>query len=284
MAWHQLRRVLLGLLTAAALCTGASGVLGANLAVRRTFRADLDASRRSSRRVTGHLQRSEVTAVTDAVCRPPLLVAVGASYTDGVGAQRRFEAWPYQLARLLHWRVVARGVPGAGYIRTGWDGGGPLSREVAELDLRRLHPSLVIIQSGHNDIGEPLPLLRQRVKQLIETVRDETPRSVLALITVFIRAGHRPTAAAWATDRTIVDSARQADPRTLVFDPLAGHWHYPRPTDHLHPRAAGYQWIARRLDDRLRRDGVLDRAGNCSAVADRGVRRPERGEWGASLS
>jgi hypothetical protein len=44
-----------------------------------------------------------------------------------------------------------------------------------------------------------------------------------------------------------VAAARQADPAVVVFDPLAGHWHFPRIHDHLHPTAAGDWWIAQRL-------------------------------------
>lgn len=205
-------------------------------------------------------------------CRP-LLVAVGASYSDGIGAGHRSDAWPYQLAQLLHWRVVAEGAPGAGYIRRGWHGAGPMDRLVAKLDLRQLHPSLVIIQSGHNDIGEPLALLRQRVIQVIDLVRHDAPTSLVGVLTVFTRP-REPTPAARATNQTIIAAARHADPAVLVFDPLANHWHYQRAdAGHgLHPTDAGYHWIAERMDLMIHRDGVLSsdstlvRGSGCSAA------------------
>jgi lysophospholipase L1-like esterase len=37
-----------------------------------------------------------------------------------------------------------------------------------------------------------------------------------------------------------------------VFNPLTGHWHFPRIRDHLHSTAAGHRWIAERLAAGLR--------------------------------
>ena len=55
-----------------------------------------------------------------------------------------------------------------------------------------------------------------------------------------------------ATDQAIVAAARHADRAVVVFDPIAGHWHFPRIRDHLHPTAAGHRWIAGRLAAGLR--------------------------------
>ncbi len=176
----------------------------------------------------------------------PLLAVVGASVAAGVGPGHPRDAWPADLARMLHGRLAVSADPGAGYVNPGAGHRGPFSRLAGRLDLARLNPSVVIIQGGHDDIGQPLSLIRQRVESLVTTIRREVPRARLAVLTVFAR-GSRPSSAAWATDRVIVAAARQADPAVLVFDPLAGHWHFPRIGDHLHPTAAGDWWIARRL-------------------------------------
>jgi lysophospholipase L1-like esterase len=176
----------------------------------------------------------------------PLLAVVGASVAAGVGPGHPRNAWPADLARLLHGQVVVSADPGAGYVNPGAGHRGPFSRLASRLDLARLSPSVVIIQGGHDDIGRPLSLIRDRVVSLIGAIRREVPRARLAVLTVFAR-GSRPSGAAWATDRTIVAAARQADPGVLVFDPLAGHWQFPRIRDHLHPTAAGDWWIAERL-------------------------------------
>ncbi len=186
---------------------------------------------------------------------PPLLVAVGASFTAGEGAGSPTDAWPYVLGRILGWRVVAKGVPGAGYVNPGHRGRGPLAREVANLDLSRLGPSLIIVQAGHDDIGAPLALVSQRVDALLGTIRRQAPRARIVLLTVFSRrleAGPaRVAVPARATDSAIITAARRVDPRVSVFDPLAGHWRFPTMRDHLHPTPAGHLWIAEEVARRL---------------------------------
>ena len=176
----------------------------------------------------------------------PMLAVVGASVAAGIGPGHPRDAWPADLARLLHGQVVVSADPGAGYVSPGGGHRGPFSRLATRLDLARLDPSVVIIQGGHDDIGWPLSLIRDRVASLVRTIHREVPRARLAVLSVFAR-GSRPSGAAWATDRTIVAAARQADPGVLVFDPLAGHWRFPQIHDHLHPTAAGDWWIAQRL-------------------------------------
>jgi acyl-CoA thioesterase I len=186
----------------------------------------------------------------------PLLAVVGASFSAGVGAGHPGDAWPEDLARIMHWRLIVSADPGAGYVNPGEGDRGPFSRLAARLNLARTHPQTVIIQGGHDDIGRPLPLIRQRVRSLIAAIRRQSPGARLVLLTVFPR-GNNPPAAVWATDQAIVHAARQADPAVLIFDPLAGHWHFPRIGDHLHPTPAGHRWIAERLAAGLRGHQVV---------------------------
>ena len=181
----------------------------------------------------------------------PLLAVVGASFSAGVGAGHPGDAWPEDLARIMHWRLIVSADPGAGYVNPGAGHRGPFSRLAARLNLARAHPQTVIIQGGHDDAGLPLALIRQRVQSLIASIRRAAPGARLVLLTVFPR-GNKPPGAVWATDQAIVAAARQADPAVLIFDPLAGHWHFPRIGDHLHPTPAGHRWIAERLAAGLR--------------------------------
>ena len=181
----------------------------------------------------------------------PLLAVVGASFSAGVGAGRPSDAWPEDLARIMHWRLAVSADPGAGYVNPGAGHRGPFSRLAARLHLARTDPQTIIIQGGHDDIGRPLPLIKQQVESLIAMIRREAPRARLAILTVFPRGG-APSGPAWATDQAIVAAARHADPAIEVFDPLAGHWHFPRIGDHLHPTPAGHRWIAERLATGLR--------------------------------
>jgi lysophospholipase L1-like esterase len=176
----------------------------------------------------------------------PLLAVVGASFSAGVGAGNRRDAWPADLGRRLGWRVAVDADRGAGFVNRGDGDRGPFSRLVSQLELGRLDPTAIIIQGGHDDIGRPLPLIRDRVEDLVTEVHREAPHALLIVLSVFVR-GRQPSTAAVATDRTIVAAARRTDPGVVVVDPLAEHWHFPRTGDHLHPTAAGHGWIARRL-------------------------------------
>lgn len=182
----------------------------------------------------------------------PLLAVIGASFSAAVGADSRGNAWPEVLARTLGWRLAVSADPGAGYVNPGFGHRGPFARLAANLDLRRLHPSVVIVQGGHDDIGEPPSMVSERVTQLIQQVRAASPRSKVDILSVFT-TGDRPSPAAVATDTAIVTAARQADPEVTVFDPLTAHWRFPRIRDQLHPSPAGHRWIADQLMRMIRR-------------------------------
>jgi lysophospholipase L1-like esterase len=183
---------------------------------------------------------------------------VGASFSAGVGAGHPDQAWPQDLARIMHWRLALSADPGAGYVNPGAGHRGPFAKLAGRLHLARTDPGTIIIQGGHDDIGRPLPLIRARVEALIASVHRACPRSRLAVLTVFPRGV--PDPATKATDRAIVAAARQADPAVIVFDPITGHWQFPRIGDHLHPTPAGHEWIAHQLAIGLRADGLVDQA------------------------
>jgi len=183
----------------------------------------------------------------------PRLVAVGASFTAGVGSGPG-RSWAVLLARRLHWDAVVYGVPGAGYVRPGAHREGPVLAEVDRVGLSALKPSLVIVQAGHDDIGVPPELERQRVELAIAAIRAAAPRARIVLLTVF--AGRSPAAAADRTDRAIVTAARAADRAVIIIDPLAGGWRFPHVRDGLHPTAAGSAWIAAQVAAVLREHGI----------------------------
>lgn len=196
----------------------------------------------------------QTSSAPSQLARSPLMLVLGASFTSGVGATQPSLGWAYLLAQRLQWRVVVHGVPGAGYVAPGKSFGGPLMREVAVTDISRLNPAVVILQAGHNDIGTPQAELRERVRQVVSTVKTRAPAAKLALITVF--PGRRNGAEAWSTDQAIVESAREADPQAAIFDPMAQGWRFPAVADHLHPNDAGYRWIATKVFQLLGPMGV----------------------------
>jgi lysophospholipase L1-like esterase len=207
---------------------------------------------------SGQQPAHAVAAGSPAPAQRPLLAVVGASFSAGVGAGHPDQAWPQDLARIMHWRLALSADPGAGYVNPGAGHRGPFAKLAGRLHLARTDPGTIIIQGGHDDIGRPLPLIRARVEALIASVHRACPRSRLAVLTVFPRGV--PDPATKATDRAIVAAARQADPAVIVFDPITGHWQFPRIGDHLHPTPAGHEWIAHQLAIGLRADGLVDQA------------------------
>jgi acyl-CoA thioesterase-1 len=185
----------------------------------------------------------------------PVLAVIGASFAAGVGAQGPGQAWPADLGRMLHMRVVVSATPGAGYLSPGVGHRGPFPKLATRLDLARLRPAVLLIQGGHNDVNHPVAAIRRSVRGLIGQVRCATPGTRIGILSVF-PSGDVPSHAAVVADRTIVAAARAADPRVIVFDPIAQHWQFPRLRDQLHPTVAGHRWIAQRVATGLRAAGV----------------------------
>jgi lysophospholipase L1-like esterase len=186
----------------------------------------------------------------------PTVAIVGASYTAGVGPNNPELSWAVQLARQLHWNAVIQGVPGAGYVRHGDGGRGPMAHLLGEEGLRALHPALVIVQAGHDDVGVPLGLERSRVAAAVDQIRASAPGARIALLTAFANSP-QGTPALWQTDHAIAAAGRAADPGVIIMDPLAGQWRYARAgAGGLHPNAAGDRWIAATVQGILRGHGL----------------------------
>jgi lysophospholipase L1-like esterase len=200
----------------------------------------------------------------------PRVAIVGASITAGVGPGNPDSSWAVRLAHMEHWDAVVYGDPGAGYIRRGIMRQGPVAAELARVGLRALRPALVIVQAGHNDIGEPPQLERQRVAQAIALVRAEAPQARIALLTVFPGKSH--AARVYRTDQAIVTAALAADPGVIIMDPLTGRWAFQRVRDRLHPTADGDVQIELKVAEILRQHGVVPApAGSGGAICDSAV-------------
>jgi lysophospholipase L1-like esterase len=204
----------------------------------------------------------------------PRLAIVGASFTAGVGPGHPRLAWSVLLARELRWDAVIYGVPGAGYIKPGLGHKGPMSAELGRAELAAYKPGLVIVQAGHDDMGLPVALEQQRVRQAVRLIRTQAPQARIALLTVF--PGPRHPGQAARTDRAIVTAARSADPGVIIMDPLTGRWTFQRGRDGLHPTAAGDAWIAAKVASLLRARGVTSGPAGGGQVCDVAVTGPPR--------
>lgn len=192
------------------------------------------------------------------------IVVVGASITAGVGAGSPARSWAVLVARMLHADAVVYGVSGAGYIRPGAGRLGPMSDEIARLDLPDIRPGLVIVQAGHDDMGEPARLERRSVSRTLALIHSLAPKALIGVVTVF--PGRSPRLTAARTDSAIVSAARATDHHVIVMDPLTGGWRYARAADGLHPTAAGDAQIARDVRDSLAARGVAAASGERSPI------------------
>ena len=53
-------------------------------------------------------------------------------------------------------------------------------------------------------------------------------------------------------------TAEKVDPGVIIFNPIAGHWHFKRAGGGLHPDESGDIWIARHVAEGLVAKGVTD--------------------------
>lgn len=199
--------------------------------------------------------------------RVPAMAIVGASYTAGVGPGAAALSWGAVLARTLGWKAVIYGVPGVGYVSKGSPELGPVIRMLGAERLRRLDPSLVILQAGHDDIGVPPSIERRQVRRAVEEIRAQAPQARIALLTVFTKPDTGHWLAYYRTDTAIVAAARAADPAAIIMDPLTGRWKFARFDGvGLHPTAAGDAQIARRVAAILGSHGIVAAPGAASAA------------------
>jgi hypothetical protein len=199
--------------------------------------------------------------------RVPVMAIVGASYTAGIGPDNPALSWAADLARNLRWDAVIDGVSGAGYVRTGTDGLGPMTRLLSAEQLPGLSPSLVIVQAGYDDGRVPASLERQQVLRTIELVRAEAPHARIGLVTVFTSPARPIPARFYRTDAVIVAAALAADPNAIIMDPLTGQWKYQHADGRLHPTAAGDAWIAGKVGAILHAQGITARPATAAAGA-----------------
>lgn len=196
----------------------------------------------------------------------PTLLAIGASFTAGVGSGHASANWAAQLAERMGWRAVTVGVPGAGFSEAGADGIGPFSNELAIG--RRLveHPKVIIVQGGHDDWRIPGNTERRNVTRLVGRLAKLTWKPTLVFLSVFVTP-NEPAAVLrqqQTTDATILAAVRAVDPAAITINPF--RWRFARRLGGLHPTASGYATIAQRVAQRLAAAGIGRFGGSSQAT------------------
>jgi lysophospholipase L1-like esterase len=187
----------------------------------------------------------------------PLMAVVGNDFASGIGENLR-SAFPEQLGPDIGYRMAVSADIGAGYLNQGEEGFGPYSTLLANMDLPRLHPSIVMLQGGYNDTGANPFALSASVVSLIQTVHQQAPAATVVVMGAFDTdvAGPQSPAVASANS-TILDAARSVSPTPVIIDPLTDNWQFPRAADGLHPTAVGDQVIASYVAMALQAAGVV---------------------------
>jgi acyl-CoA thioesterase-1 len=189
---------------------------------------------------------------------PVHAVFLGDSYTYGVGAAQRGDGYAYLVARAEHWSADVVGLPGSGYVR------------VAEKDDKRIsaglssviaaQPQVVIVECGHNDVDNGIPLRRVEPTALrdLRVLRAGLPQATIVVLGPVWLSGS-PSRRVYAV-RDAVHAAQRQIPGSLWIDPVAQHWFTgqweTRTGDDAtminyavgHPNNTGYRHIARRLE------------------------------------
>jgi hypothetical protein len=134
---------------------------------------------------------------------------------------------------------------GAGYLNHGAADNGPYSVLLANMDLARPRPSIVLVQGGYNDAGSDPFAVAAAVASLNQTIQQEVPAATVVVMGSFdANVVGSPTPAVDAVNSTILDAAQSMDPKPVITDPLTADWEFARAGDNLHPTAAGSRIIA----------------------------------------
>mgnify|MGYP001825852302 CR=1 FL=1 len=170
-----------------------------------------------------------------------VILAFGDSLTYGTGAGKQ-QAYPAQLQALISRTVINAGIAG----------------EVSHTGLRRLpallkqhQPDLIIICHGGNDIlrRHNLQQTRNNIQQMIDISQSHGAQVVLVGVPEF---GLFLASAEFYTE--LADDNRLPIENTVLSDVLKAAAYK---SDQIHPNAAGYAFMAKRLAELLKNSDAI---------------------------
>ncbi len=178
---------------------------------------------------------------------------IGASYTQGLGAQTPNAGYAYLTGREEGWDTQVNGVSGTGYLNPGPRGHQTFAERLAHLPSHP-HPDLVVFQGGRNDVGYPTSQLRAAVIDTVALTRKRFgPVQIVLLGPIPAEVPVPPNQIAVENTLRAAAASCQVD----FVDPIAQHWITPQNergyAGHVpaHPDNEGYAYIAQRLADDL---------------------------------
>jgi acyl-CoA thioesterase-1 len=181
------------------------------------------------------------------------VVTIGDSIMAGYGLDDTSEAWPALLAREDHVRVTNLGCSGGGFLTVG-DCGTDFAGLIAQA--RAAHPSIVIVQSTDNDIGNSAASIETATRATLRSLHAALPKAeIVALNTLWDQPTAAPPEIAQGT-ASIRRSVRAVGGTFVsIGQPLRGHRTLLQ-ADSEHPTVAGQRVLLDRILRDVRRAGV----------------------------
>jgi hypothetical protein len=250
--------VVLGLALATALAFGGAVLLARTQLVHKSVSQSL-----SLARLPG--TRSSVSA-TNALASPAASVLhtalfVGASYTQGLGAEPQTNGYAYVVGRQPGWHTVVDGVSGTGFMNPGPHGDQSFLERIGRLPTRP-HPDLIVFQGGRNDTSYSQSQLRAAIIATVAVARKRFAGSQIVFL------GPIPAYVPVPPNQLAVETTLRAAAiacKVEFIDPIAESW---ITTENergyegavpAHPDNNGYAYIARRVGQDL--DKLLAKTG-----------------------
>lgn len=184
----------------------------------------------------------------------PVALVLGDSYAAGVGASTPSHGFVSLIGQQLGWDMVVESAPGGGYAKAGTNGK-DLDQLYAAADVQQLHPDVVIVQSGLNDVSVDDAQTRAAAEALAERLHSDLPATPVVVVGEFWPFPQE-TPSSKARDATIGNVWADRT-NVLYLSPLAGGWSDFHTTDDRHPDDAGHRSIADHIIGALRRADLL---------------------------
>ncbi|MBF4583128.1 SGNH/GDSL hydrolase family protein [Curtobacterium sp. VKM Ac-2865] len=181
------------------------------------------------------------------------VVAIGDSIMAGYGLDDTTKAWPALLARADHVRVTNLGCSSGGFLAVGacgTDFAGLIGQATAA------HPSIVIVQSTDNDIGQSAASIETATGATVRALHAALPKAqIVGMNTLWDQPGAVPAEVGQST--ASLRRAVRAVHGTFVDigQPLKGHAALLQ-DDSEHPTVAGHRVLVTTIVKDLRRAGV----------------------------